>query len=438
MQGLPHSADAEREVLGAVLLRADMAPKLVEAGLRPQDFHLERNQLVCRAVLDLVELGTPVDPATIRERLLDRKEWNRAGEFRTLSELMDKGAVTGAFEHMCDVVKKYALRRLLVSHGWDVSKMGLESDDPEISLEKAHTGLREIAESGNLHTGVTMRDGVRGYMDYINRVQAGEITDTRLPTGIRSLDDHLGGGLRTGWQVVVMSAAGHGKTAFAVNNLALSAAKAGHPVVICSLEMQPKEVIGRMVAAESGVPVHVHDRAGLDPYDLSRLMGAADQVYNLPIRIIGARHGNIESITSVARQVKAQYGSLGMVVVDYLQLMKSTDNAEASSEEKISTNSGALKLLANELDCVSVVLSQPVLSAKRDKKRPSITQAKGSGSIEDDADLALIPWLPFKVDDTAPRSNAEMGMDKFRHGPQQNLSSDELRWNGKNMRFEQI
>lgn len=438
MHGLPHSADAEQEVLGAVLLRVGMVARLVEAGLRPQDFHLERNQLVCRAMLDLAETGVAVDEATVRERLLSRGEWEKSGEFRTLGALMDRGLVTGAFDHMCDVVKRYALRRLLVSHGWDVSKMGLESDEPELSLEMAHRGLRDIAESGKLYTGVTVSDGVKGYMDYIGKVQAGEITDTRLPTGLSKLDEYLGGGLKTGWQVVVMSAAGHGKTAFAVNNLAMSAAKAGHPVLICSLEMQAKEVIGRMVAAESGVPVHVHDRAGLDPLDYSRMMRAADVVFGLPIRIIGARHGTVESIMSVARQMKAQHGNLGMVIVDYLQLMRTPEKADASSEEKISGNSGALKLMANELDCVSVVLSQPILSAKRDKKRPSITQAKGSGSIEDDADLALIPWLPFKVDDSAPRNHAEMGMDKFRHGPQHNLGMEDISWNGKSMRFEEV
>ena len=259
-----------------------------------------------------------------------------------------------------------------------------------------------------------------------------------MTTGLRSLDEHLGGGLKPGWQVVILSAAGHGKSALAVNNMALSAAKAGHPVLICSLEMQPGEVYGRMIAAESGVPVHIHDRPGLTGDEFTRFFHGANVVKPLPIKVIDSRYGSVGEIRRVARQMRAEHGRLGLVIVDYLQLMKSSARKDATAEEDIATNSKGLKHLAVELDCTTVVLSQPTLAAKRDQKRPKVLHAKGSGSIEDDCDLALVPWLPHKVSSDASRGAAELGMDKFRHGPQQDLTVTDIRWNGQHMRFEDI
>ncbi len=443
--GLPHSIEAEIEVLGTVMVHPSMARDLVASGLEPKDFYWERHQLVCGAMLALARDGVDVDEVTLREQLVTDGVWGRSGSERTLGELLSKASLPSNFNFMCQRVKHYSISREVVVHGWDVTKMGLEAGEPSEMLEKAHQGLREIAHRGNLRVGVGMGDGLRDYMEYVTKVMEGDITDTRLPTGIGILDSHLGGGFRTGWQVVVMSSAGHGKTAISINNFALSAAKAGHPVLICSLEMQPKEVIGRMVACESGVPAHVHDRFGLDPLDYSRMVGAADVIRTLPIRIIGAQHGSLDGVVSIARQMKVEYGRLGMVVVDYLQLMKSPSEDVAQGDERaISTNSGGLKLMANELDCVSVLISQPILAAKRDRKRPTIQQAKGSGSIEDDADIALIPWLPATVDEELKRVDpalgqpAEIGMDKFRHGPRRNLGEEDIKWNPRYMRFEEV
>tara|TARA_R100000655_G_scaffold28392_1_gene57684 strand:- start:12235 stop:13575 length:1341 start_codon:yes stop_codon:yes gene_type:complete len=442
---LPNSPEAEREVLGAILLRTVPPGEFVASGLSPGDFYRIDHQAVCSAMLSLISEGVEVDPVSLREQMVLDKTWDSAGRARVLSNLMDTSSLPSSFAYMCEKVRSYALSREMVQHGWNVSRMAMESPEATAVFESANKSLRDIAKRGKLSVGVSVQDGLRDYVDYVKRVMEGEITDTRIPTGLRTLDDRLGGGVRTGWQIVVLSSAGHGKTAFAVNNLALSAAKAGHPVLICSLEMQPSEVVGRMVAAESGVPVHVHDRPGLESYDFSKIMGAADRINALPIRIIGAKHGTLEGIVSVARQMHAENGRLGMVVVDYLQLMKSPSADMANGDERaISANSGGLKLMANELDCVSVLLSQPVLSAKRDMKRPTIQQAKGSGSIEDDADLALVPWLPGNVDEDARRPDAllgqpaEMGMEKFRHGPRRNLGEDVIKWNPQRMRFEEV
>jgi replicative DNA helicase len=435
---LPHSPQVEKEVLGAVLVNPDAVKVLVDLGVKPEHFYFERHQRLCAAILTLALSGIPADLVTIEGELRRVGSWDRAGGYNTLANCMDKGGLSSSVDHYCRILIREAARRHLIIIASDAAEEVRKSGGDD-ALEKAQVALRGLDELTIESIGTDAKAGVQQHIEYVKAVQEGRITDTRLPTGLSSLDDHLGGGLKTGWQVVVMSAAGHGKTALSVNNLALAAAKKGHPVLICSLEMKPTEIYARLMAAECGVPVHVHDRPGMDPYDMSRLIDAANLVHALPISVIDSRHGSIPEIRRAAQRMKAQHGRVGMVVVDYIQLMKSgSGKRESTTEEDIASNSKGLKHMAVELDCVTVLLSQPTLASKRDKKRPSVSHSKGSGSIEDDCDLALVPWLPHKVSDSASRSDAEIGMDKFRHGPQRSLTSKEIRWNGRYMRFEEI
>tara|TARA_Y100000593_G_scaffold71022_1_gene130365 strand:+ start:1017 stop:2339 length:1323 start_codon:yes stop_codon:yes gene_type:complete len=439
VESLPHSEEIEREILGSVLVRPSLVGVVIELGLRPDDMYFDRHRLLTEAILALGKEGRPVDEVTIRDELTKRGDWEKSGGTRTLGEVLDKSGTSENIEDYVHRVRAYSAKRKLIEAGQSVSLLGYGSSEPSEALSRAQQELGKVEAVIGAKEGLDASSGVSDYVDYVKMVQSGELVETRIPTGVRCLDDHLGGGFKTGWQVVVLSAAGHGKTAFAVNNVALTAARAGHPVLICSLEMQSREVYGRMIAAISGVPVHIHDRPGLTPDEFSRFAHGANTVKPLPIKVIGSEYGSVSDIRRVARQMKSEYGRVGLVVVDYLQLMKSgSSRKDSTAEEDIATNSKGLKHLAVELDCTTVVLSQPTLAAKRDQKRPKVLHAKGSGSIEDDCDLALVPWLPFKVSPEASRAAAELGMDKFRHGPQQDLSVTDIRWNGRNMRFEDI
>ena len=216
----------------------------------------------------------------------------------------------------------------------------------------------------------------------------------------------------------------------------MSAAKADHPVLVCSYEMSQAEVYARMLASESGVPAHVQDKPGLEFERLTALNSAADKLAGLPLWVAGSEARTVERIRRTARRMSLKYGRNGMVVVDYLQLMAQTRRRrDGTQEEEISHNTRSLKLLAQELGCVVVVLSQPILEAKRAKRRPCIQDSKGAGAIEDDADLALVPWLPHRVRDGADKHDAEIGMDKFRHGPSRDLGVETVRWSGRRMMF---
>ena len=335
--------------------------------------------------------------------------------FYALSEVLERKGTTTNIGRYAQIVIEKALKRAIVEAGERVSHLGFGDLPGYAALDQAEETLRRPQDRGTMDRGTSALDGVAEYMKAVAAVQDGTADTRRMPSGLAPLDGALGGGVRPGWLVVVMSAAGHGKSALAINNFALSTAKSGAPVLVCSYEMVPEEVYGRMIAAESGVPVHVQQKPGLTGEECQRMQAAAETVSSLPMVVEGARCATVEQIRRTARRIAIEKGALGMVVVDYLQLMKgSTGRRDSTKEEEISHNTRGLKLLAVELGCVVVCLSQPILEAKRARKRPHISDAKGSGSIEDDADLALVPWLPARVQQHLNRISAEIGMDKFR------------------------
>lgn len=438
-QGTPHSLEAEREVLGQVLVTPHVIEHLMsEAELLPGDFYHQGHQALCVAMVALGKRGDPIDELTLKDELERTGSWEKSGGARMLASVCDKASAETAFPYWCKRVKDFSLRRALMDEGLSAAERAVTHMDAISALETSSKNLSRISEGVRQEDGVFASDGVSEYMKYLGDVHSGRIVATRVPTGLAGLDEHLGGGLKTGWQVQVMTASGHGKTSFAVNNLALSAAKAGFPVLIVSLEMKPTEIYARLIGCEAGVSVHYHERLGLSPDDHSHLAYGANQIKPLPIRVVASQYASADAISAVAKRMKGRHGSLGMVVVDYIQMMQSSLNKDALGEEVIAANSAALKRMAVELDCVTVVLSQPTLGAKRTRQRPHISDAKGSGSIEDDCDLALIPWLPGRVDESQSNTSAEMGMDKFRHGPQKHFGSQDIKWAPNRMRFEEV
>jgi replicative DNA helicase len=379
------------------------------------------------------------DEVSISQWFKDKGSWDSFGGAIQLSGVLDKSVNRSGLGRCVQIILDKSAKRALISAGSEVIALGGTDLPAEEAIDRAEEVLRGLNNRGATKSGTTAHEGVLEHINHVNRVQAGEDDETIIPTGIQPLDSILGGGFRLGWQVAVMSCAGHGKSALAINNFALSAAESGFPVLICSYEMPPKQVFGRMVAAKSGVPLHVQMKPDMDPYDLSKVMAAADALAGLPVKIEGPSCSSVSAIRRSARKHMAEHGKPGLVVVDYLQLMRGgASRRDSTQEEGISANTRGLKLLAVELNCVVVLLSQPTLEAKRSKRRPGISDAKGSGAIEDDADVALVPWLPHRLNKGMSKNLAEIGMEKFRDGVKEDLGIDEVSWVGSRMRFESL
>ena len=434
---VPRSLDAEREVLGALMVDPRLMDEVIGVGLKKEDFYLTRHGMLYECMGELFRVSGGFDEVTIKQWFGDRGTWESFGGVMTLGSVLDRAGNSSHLTRYCEIVLDKSMKRLIVEAGDAVSRLGYTDIPPMEALDQAEERLRSLHSKSSRGEGLYAQAAMREYIDKVDSIQRGDYEDTVIPTGIPALDATLSGGFRPGWQVVVMSCPGHGKSSLAINNFGLTAARAGHPVLVCSYEMAEMEVYGRMVAAESGVPVHVQRRPGIDPYDLSRVKHAGNTIAPLPLIVEGPRCGSVAAIRRAARRMSIEHGKMGMVIVDYLQLMRGgSSRRDCSQEEGIAANSRGLKLLAVELGCVVVLLSQPILDAKRARKRPHISDAKGSGAIEDDADLTLVPWIPSKVD-PVEKHLAEIGMDKFRHGEAKHLSREDVRFSGARMRFEE-
>lgn len=431
---LPASADVEAEVLGAVMVDPDLMG-FVYSSLTHKDFNTSRFEAVFQGMAHLHKSGGMVDEVMLKEALLDLDLWGTSGGYPTLSSLLSRAGSNRHIEDYVNRLLELSARRRMFGASAEIAAIAVDGElSAKEALDHAEQVVGKLRSAGGVAEGTDAPNAVASYMAMVAALQEGDQPSPRISTGLGPLDRVLGGGFRAGWLVLVMSLNGHGKTALAVNGFAWSVARSGRPALIVSLEMPAEQLFGRLIAAESGVPVTDHDSGRLSPDQLSHLSYGADRVSSASIRVVGHECGTIESVLSAARSYKAEAGDLGIVVVDYIQLMRGQGRASNRTEELEKVSRG-LKEMAMELDCVVVGISQPTMAAKRTKTRPSIRDSKGSGAIDDDADVGLVPWLIRNVDDTADADAAEIGIDKFRHGPRRDLGPNDVAWDGPRMRF---
>jgi replicative DNA helicase len=432
---LPQSSSVEREVLACLLLDPSKTPS-VSSRLTGEDFHNDVNRFIWDGMVVAHERHTDFDGVVLEEVMRDQGSWGRVSG-GDLLKLMDRVGSTSMLDTYVDRLLEMTARRRMHQAAEQLSSIAIDGDlSPGEALSEAEALVGRLRESGeNLTDGDDAGPVVIDYMKMVHAIQKGEKKPPRISTGLYPLDKATGGGFRPGWLVLVMSLNGHGKTALSVNGFAWAVAhEQKRPALIVSLEMPADQIIGRLIAADSGIPVQLHDQEGLNEDQLVALTHAAHRVSAAPIRVVGHQAGTIDGVRQAARSYKAQKGDLGIIVVDYIQLMRSQKRSSNRTEELEQISRG-LKELAMELDCVVISISQPTMAAKRTKERPTIRDSKGSGAIDDDADLGLVPWLLHNVNENASPWEAQIGMDKFRHGPRRNLYEGDIEWDGSRTRF---
>ena len=426
----------ERALLG--VLHVD--PSLVEqVEVGADEFFSVANAGVFRGISELYREHGRVDLHLLKDWASTNYSGPKGDLWEALGASHDAFGSTSCVEQYAVEIRNQARLRVIVDAGKDIIRNAYESRDADSALSAATDALSVVEES----FGDSKRDDVSAmataYMHEVLDVQSGKVEARFTPSGLGPLDAVIGGGFKPGWQVVVIASAGHGKSALAINNFALSSALAGKPALVCSLEMPTDQLVGRLIATLSKVPAHLHHRVGeLTSYQQSDMIDASRRLGELPL-VISETARDVGAIEREAKAVKRQYGDLGVVVVDYLQLMDSPRmRRDGTQEEEISANSKGLKRMAVELGCTSVILSQPNSAAKRADRLITVRDAKGSGAIEDDCDLAISPFLFHKADPGSnhPRNLCKIGMSKFRHGLETSLSETDVSWSGSSMKFE--
>lgn len=426
----PQSFESEQEVLATCLISPEHVPWLATQ-LEVTDFWVGQHQVLWALFTECQLKHGTVDLVLVSQLAKDTGRWESSGGPRVMSQVMDRAGLSTHSDRYVSILKDKALQRRVLDASYDLSIVARDDDlDADSRLAAVDAAIRGVF-SGSAAQGLTA--GEQGVREHAEIVSAA--LDGTAPNGLRSglwhLDEQIGG-LMPGWHVLVMAASGVGKSAFACSNLALEAARQGKTVAIYSLEMTRAQVMGRMIAAESGVPYHIQTRGKMGDDDRSRYERALPAVGALPIYVDEGEGLTLDSLSSRTRALAYETGGLGMIVLDYIQLMEADGNGKAwrsNRTEEISKITRTLKRLAKELKCVVVTLSQPTAEGARSGRDLTLADAKGAQSIGADVDMAVIL---NKRDDGAVR----LDVAKFRHGPPFRLVNGEVRWNGARMRFE--
>ena len=437
----PHSDDAEKAVLGSMLASPEAVTAAIQQ-LTADTFYDPRHAKIWRAMTDLFERSAPIDLVTVAEELKRRGDFDAVGGFSYLTSLDQHVTHAGNVEsHAKIVLEKQTLRRMIDVSRSIVDAAYEQKEDSRTLLDSAEQRVFEIAND-QLRSGfVSMNKLVLQSFTSIEEYRQRKVHVTGTPSGYYDLDE-LTAGFQKSDLVVIAGRPSMGKTSFALNiaeNVAVRAKpKDRRPVGVFSLEMSKDALVQRMLCSLARVDIHKIRRGYASADEYRRLQNAAAQLHEAPIWIDDTAAISILEMRAKARRLAASEGQLGMIVVDYLQLVHGPDSAE-NRQQEISTISRSLKALAKELETPIVALSQlsRAVETRGGAKRPMLSDLRESGAIEQDADVVLFVYRP-EVYETEPEKRdgkAEIIVAKQRNGP---IGTVDLAFLSECTRFESL
>ena len=419
----PKSAAAEQAVIGALLLDnarwEDIAEYLVT-----DDFFYQNNRLIFQVISELANKGEPFDVLTISSQLGARDELEQAGGVEYLRQLGLETPSVGNAVSYARIVREQGIKRKLISAAGDIANSAYfpEGRDARDILDAAERKVFQIAEAYQHNT----REGLQPVkktaaevIKYVEQLSKSDGNVTGIASGFSDLDE-MTAGLQRGDLVVIAGRPSMGKTTFAMNIAENVALGTGLPVAIFSLEMPARALVLRMISSLGRVD-NKHLRLGkLDPHeDMPKFMLAMQQLKEAPIFIDDSSSLSVVELRARARRLKRDHGELGLVLVDYLQLMQLPEGADNNRATQLGDISRALKLLAKEIDAPVVALSQLNRSLEnRPDKRPIMSDIRESGAIEQDADVIMFVYRDEVYHkETENTGLAEIIIGKQRNGP---------------------
>ncbi len=432
---LPQNLDAERAVLGNILFDQDAVYKVMDI-LRVDDFYTPSHRLIYAALIELNKKSVPVDVLTITEYLKNNGSLEVAGGESYVASLIDLAPVTTNITTYANIIKEKAIRRELITNSMQIAKMGY---DPSIEIDTYLDGsvklIFDITQKRFTSTMVTSKELIEKAYQIIEERRKNKMAVTGVPSGFDALDD-ITSGFQASDLIVIAARPGVGKTSLALNIAMNASVKHQNPVAIFSLEMSKQQLALRLLSMEARVRYMSILRGYLEFAEFQRLNKAASIIQNAPIIIDDKPAISMLEIRAKARRLKAE-NKLKLLIIDYLQIMEQPRESE-STQAAIAALSGSLKALAKELDVPVLLLSQLNREGeKRDFKRPQLSDLRGSGAIEQDADLIIFihrPELYSKEDNpTKDHGIAEILIAKHRNGPTKNIK---LTFIGEFTRFE--
>ena len=416
----PQDVAAEQGVLGGMLLSKDAIADVIEI-LKPHDFYRPVHATVFDVILDLYGRGEPADALTVSAALADSGDLGRIGGVPYLHTLIESVPTAANAAYYARIVNERAILRRVVEAGTKIVQLGYGAGgnggrDVDDIVDLAQQAIYDVTEKRVSEDFAALGDMLQPTLDEIEAVGASGGMMTGVPTGFSDLDRLLNG-LHAGQLIIVAGRPGLGKSTVSMDFARNAAIRSNCASAIFSLEMSKIEMVMRLLSAEARVPLHVLRSGQLTDDDWSKLARRMGEISEAPIFVDDTPNMNLMEIRAKARRLKQRH-NLRLLVIDYLQLMSSPKKTE-SRQQEVSELSRGLKLLAKEIECPVIAVSQLNRGPEqRTDKRPQLSDLRESGSIEQDADVVILLHRDDYYDKESPRAGeADFIVAKHRNGP---------------------
>ena len=431
----PHDTEAEQAVIGSMLTDKDAIISAIEV-LKHEDFYREDNKTIYEAILNLYNRAEPVDIITLKAELSSMGKLEAIGGLEYLAELPDKVPTTSNVEKYIKIVEEKSLLRSLIKTANDIIKLGYdETQEVEFLMDQAEKRIFDTIQSRNQKGYSSIKDILVDTFTQLEQLYNQKQHITGVPTGFADLD-YKTAGLHGSELILVAARPAMGKSAFALNIATYAATRGNAPVAIFSLEMSKEQMVNRILCSEAMVDSNKVRTGKIDDEEWGKLADASGILSESKIFIDDTPGISIMEIRAKCRKLKLEQ-NIGLIVIDYLQLIQGSGKRGASREQEISEISRSLKILAKEINVPVIALSQLSRAVEqRPDHRPMLSDLRESGAIEQDADIVMFLYRDDYYNEESEKKNiAEVILAKHRAG---STGTVELLWLASYTKFANI
>ena len=428
----PHDEDAEQAVLGSMLTDNDAVMAAVEV-LKEDAFYREDNKIIYQAILNLYSKSEPIDIITLKDELESMGKFEQVGGFEYLASLPDKVPTTANVQKYIKIVEEKSVLRNLIKTANEIIDLGYDpSENVEDIMEGAEKKIFNILQDKNQKGYVPIKDILVDSFTQLEELYNRKQHITGVPTGFADLD-YKTAGLHGSELILIAARPAMGKSAFALNIAANAALNANTPVAIFSLEMSKEQMVNRILCSEAMVDSNKVRTGKLEDEDWAKLASKIGPLSETGIFIDDTPGISITEIRAKCRKLKLEK-NIGLVVIDYLQLIQGSNRRNGSREQEIAEISRSLKILAKELNVPVIALSQLSRAVEqRPDHRPMLSDLRESGAIEQDADIVMFLYRDdYYNEDSEKKNVAEVIIAKHRGG---STGTVDLGWLGSYTKF---
>ena len=428
----PHDIDAEQAVLGSMLTDKDAVNAAIET-LKEDAFYREDNRAIYQAIINLYSKSEPIDIITLKDELESMDKFEQVGGYEYLASLPDKVPTTANVQKYIKIVEEKAILRKLIKTANEIIELGYDpAEDVEDIMDNAEKKIFDIMQSKNQKGYTPIKDVLVESFTKLEELYNRKQHITGVPTGFVELD-YKTAGLHGSELILVAARPAMGKTAFALNIATNAALRGNAPVAIFSLEMSKDQLVNRILCSEAMVDSNKVRTGKLEDEDWGKLAEAIGPLSETGIYIDDTPGISVMEIRAKCRKLKLEK-NIGLVVIDYLQLVQGSNKRNGSREQEISEISRSLKILAKELDVPVIALSQLSRAVEqRPDHRPMLSDLRESGAIEQDADIVMFLYRDdYYNPDSEDKDIAEVIIAKHRGG---STGTVKLLWMGSYTKF---